>query len=262
MSYTIFADESGTDNDSKCYTIGALVIESERIKRFGDFIDKLKKKYGVIGEAKWNRVSNMFGHVNFGIELFRAVLGSGLRYASIVVKKSDYRKWADNKEEAFYSTYSYVLRHAVQNRGQDYSVWIDDRSDTYKKQHEKLQVITNHMLRGIRSRANFSTVTKESSTHFPGIQAVDYITGAVNSAHNSLLDGAFQVNPAKQTVIRKFAEMLGWDTLHYDTWPNDEFNIWHFPDDGGYRAYPATKKVKLNLNVELIPRMPKPPKIG
>jgi hypothetical protein len=37
------------------------------------------------------------------------------------------------------------------------------------------------------------------------------------------------------------ARLLGWDAPHYDTMPNDKFNIWHFPIE--YRALPGTRDV-------------------
>lgn len=42
--------------------------------------------------------------------------------------------------------------------------------------------------------------------------------------------------------MARLANLLGWDALHYDTYPHSKFNIWHFPTE--YRAQPATRSVE------------------
>ncbi len=55
------------------------------------------------------------------------------------------------------------------------------------------------------------------------------------------------MQPAKKIAIKKMARFLGWDSLAYDTMPNKDFNIWHFPQET--RAIPATRQVVPNLTV-------------
>ena len=53
-------------------------------------------------------------------------------------------------------------------------------------------------------------------------------------------------------TISKMASILGWDSLAYDTMPNNDFNIWHFPPET--RAIPATKQVIPNFSIANISR--------
>jgi hypothetical protein len=55
---------------------------------------------------------------------------------------------------------------------------------------------------------------------------------------------------AKEAAFVKMANMLGWDKLHYDTYPNQSFNLWHFPIDN--KARPATKKIKINNKIKAV----------
>ena len=55
------------------------------------------------------------------------------------------------------------------------------------------------------------------------------------------------MQPAKKIAIKKMARFLGWDSLAYDTMPNKDFNIWHFPQET--RAISATRQVVPNLSM-------------
>jgi len=46
------------------------------------------------------------------------------------------------------------------------------------------------------------------------------------------------------------ANMLGWDQLVYDTYPNKDFNIWHFPSEN--RSRPATKAITPNFSIKAV----------
>ena len=48
------------------------------------------------------------------------------------------------------------------------------------------------------------------------------------------------------------AALLGWDVFHYDTFPNKDFNIWHFPQE--MRAMPGSKSIRPDYSVPLVKR--------
>lgn len=48
------------------------------------------------------------------------------------------------------------------------------------------------------------------------------------------------------------AALLGWDFFHYDTFPNKDFNIWHFPQE--MRAMPGSKSIRPDYSVPLVKR--------
>lgn len=233
--YTIFADESGTDAGRECYAIGALVLRDTSLEPFNCYFARSQESHGVPGEVKWQKVRrNSHGMVNFSLDLLWNVLRSNnASYWCIVVKKADYRKWRVDKEDAFYNTYSLLIRDAISRLEGDHQIVIDDRQDAYARRDEALSIITTRMLQKLGSRGQIQHLKKANSRDIPGIQAVDVLTGAVAAAHERSLKksrgrpGGF--DNTKVLTIDRMAQIIGWDDLRYDTYPNGRFNIWHFP---------------------------------
>ena len=76
------------------------------------------------------------------------------------------------------------------------------------------------MLDKIAGRANLAAANKSDSRKHLGIQAVDMLTGAIKAAHHLFLDQNCPLSPGKKLLLDRLAKTLGWDALHYDTWPN------------------------------------------
>lgn len=72
------------------------------------------------------------------------------------------------------------------------------------------------------------SVTMHDSKHHLGLQVVDILTGAVNSGYLKYLNPRLELSVAKELAFERMAAVLGWDAFHYDTFPNKDFNIWHF----------------------------------
>lgn len=250
MEYSIFADESGTDHTSYCYTIGALGIPNDQVESFNLKFEELKEKHGVIGEVKWAKINKSHGPINFGIDLFKYIANSKFKFAFIVTSKNVYRKWSNNKEDAFYATYTFLLKDCLKTSTFKHSVFIDNRQDSYDKNDEVVEIITNNMLNQIKADSSITSVTKSDSKEYYPIQAIDLFTGAINFSHNLFLKKDFKMNKGKQLLISKIAELLGWDNLHYDTMPDSFINIWHFPKE--YRANPRTMKIMPKKGVDYI----------
>ena len=190
--------------------------------------------------------------MNLAIDLLRYILISNLCFNSIVVLKAPYKKWQrDRMDEAFYTTYSFLLRHCLQGREGDCVAFIDDRSEKYRKQDEALQIITNRMLDKIAVKAKLTAVNKSDSKKYAGIQAADLLTGAIKASHHLFLASDLRLSSGKKLLLDRLAATLGWDALHYDTWPNQQFNIWHFPQ-AEYRAMPRTATVQPNYHVPYV----------
>jgi hypothetical protein len=252
MDFVFFADESGTSVGEPCYAIGALLVPADDVDSFNREFDRLIAAHGVTGEVRWSKVSTSHGLMNFGIDLLRHILGGVTSFNSIVVLKSDYFKWREgDKEEAFYTTYSLLLEFCARAAPGNYSAYIDDRQDAYNKRDEALEVITNRMLDKISARAKLASVKKVDSRLYRGIQAADFLTGAIKAAHHLYLDTSCPLSPGKRLLLERLAGTLGWKHLHYDTWPNHDFNIWHFPWQS-YRAVPGTLVVRANFEVPYV----------
>lgn len=244
MERVAFADESGTTAGLPCYAIGVVTVEARHLDAFNRHFDMLRSKYGICGEVKWTRVRNSVGLVNFAIECLYDILRSNTAtFDAIVVNKVLFRNWRSRligKEGAFYQTYTYLLRHVIHRTSAISDVFIDERSDSYAKQHEVVEAIGNSMLAELASRGRLRSVRKVKSSEFPGVQVADILTGAINSAHIRYLSKRFEMSPAKVLTIKRLAELIGWDDLCYDTYPHDKFNIWHFPEE--FRRIPRSRE--------------------
>jgi len=253
VRYTLFADESGTHSSGKCYSIGVISVPTISMTEFQQQIEGMIRQHGVMGEVKWKKISKSHGLINFAVDLLRLILKSSCQFSAIVVKKDDYRKWQVMEEKAFYTTYSLLLRHKITSDDcSEAVVYIDNRQDSYSKQHEVLQIVTNHMLAKRNSTGQVIELDKADSKRYLGIQAVDMLVGAINASHNLYLDPHLQISPGKLLALSKMAALLGWDKLCYDTFPNGKFNIWHFPSS--FRGIPMTRKPVINLNVPYVSR--------
>lgn len=96
------------------------------------------------------------------------------------------------------------------------------------------------------------SVAMHDSKHHLGLQVVDILTGAVNSGYLKYLNPRLKLSMAKELAFERMAALLGWDLFHYDTFPNKDFNIWHFPQE--MRAMPGSKSIRPDYSVPLVKR--------
>lgn len=244
IKHLIFADESGTDSSHRCYTIGAIKTNNIQLDLLINEFDKLYKECGIVGEVKWKKVGSSGGIGRFALRLFQYIILNEIEISFIVVKKDVFRAWNNDKESGFYMTYNYLLRHILKVEKGNCHVFIDNRTDSYKKQNEVMEIITNNMLGQLNAESNINKVEKSDSKTYKAIQIIDLFTGAINASTNLFLDPMFKNNTGKKTFIKELSNMLGWDALHYDTWPNNYINIWHFPIE--FRNFPKTKNIEIN----------------
>ena len=247
-----FSDESGNTAGCPCYTIGILVVPKSYLSELESVVDQLISRSGIRGELKWQKIRNSAGKLNLCIELVKHIHESPCSFHSIVVRKELYRKWHQDEEEAFFTTYDFLLANTLKNKKSKATVRMDQKSTSYKKQDEVVKIISNNMIQNKSGRKVIKELSMENSKNHLALQAVDIITGAVNTGHWLYLDENAQVDLAKKIACKRIAMTLGWDRLIYDTMPNDEFNIWHFPQE--YRSVPSTKGLKIDLSVPTITR--------
>jgi hypothetical protein len=240
-----FADESGTDGKTDCYAIGVVSFDAECLEGFEDYFRSKLISHGVQGEGKWTKVRTSHGLINFALDVLDAILRSKSgSFDVIVVNTALYRNWSSpliTKEDAFYRTYTLLLRHIADRAKLPAEIFIDDRSDSYAKRDEMMQNIGNHMLAQLASAGQLTGVHKIKSHECIGVQVADLLTGAINAAHSRMLNPRFPLHSVKKLAIERLAKLLGWDDLCYDTMPSRQFNVWHFPIE--YRAFPRTRPV-------------------
>lgn len=212
-----------------------LSLDADRLDAFNRTFCRLRERHGPgEREVHWKKLDRGHGLLNFALDCLGLLLKSKTaRFNAIVVNTRMYRKWSNrgaDREAAFYTTYTQILTHIAAKVGESTQVFIDDRSDAYPKHHEALETIGNRMLVNLQSAGRLRGVRKVSSKDHPGIQLGDLLTGAINTSHRLYLDQNTFTNDGKRLAIARLAEAVGWDSLHYDTWPHSRFNIWHFPE--------------------------------
>lgn len=243
--YYVFADESGTDWKGACYAIGCFIVPRSAFVGFSGQFYALTREHRLTSEVKWADVKKRPGLAAFARDLAAVVARTKVSYSSIVVRQHGYRIFEEGDYEgAFYRTYTHLMADVAQRCGGSFSIHIDDRNDSYPKQVEVMKIVGNHMLRRADSSLKITLVEKQDSKLLAGIQAADLITGAIRAAHQAYLSGT-SLEASRSRAIQAIASTFGWDALHYDTWPNPKFNIWHFPRD--FRAMPRTVSVPKGL---------------
>lgn len=252
MEIIAFADESGTTSNIPCYTIGVLNIPSDFLDTFNEQMGVLAKGSGVQGELKWEKVRNSAGQINLCLNTLKFILSSPCTFHAIAVEKAAYRKWHKNEEAAFFTTYNFLLTQSSKGFNANYKVFIDQRCTVYGKQDEVMEIITNHMLAKLPTTSKIEHVKMDNSKVHWGLQAVDLLTGAINTSYQLYFKLDAEMSIAKKIAIDLMSRSIGWDRLAYDTYPNDHFNIWHFPLET--RAKPATKHVVSDFTIEDISR--------
>lgn len=253
MDYSLFADESGTSPADKCFTIGCLLVPSHFLNDFEQRVHELIKKHNLPNERelKWARVKKSYGMVNFMIDLTQLISNSPASFICKVAWKKHYYNWQSNEEVAFYKSYTMLMSYCARILKSNISAKIDDKSDSYNKRAEVVEIIGNNNLKD--KLGSISDVKKCDSKSELLIQIADLFTGAINASHNLYLNPNADIHKGKVLAIRKVAECLGWDALHYDTYPNANINIWHFPEKE-FRAVPNTLEIKPNSEVAYISR--------
>lgn len=242
MKRIAFADESGLDGLSPCYGIGVVSFDRELLSKFEEYFRSKLSEHGVVGEAKWKKVTTSHGLINFALDALHSILRSHTAsFDVIVVNTVQYRNWNSgliSHEDAFYRTFTLLLNYIADRASLPAEIYIDNRSDSYAKRHETMQKIGNYMLAQLASAGRLDCVQKVESREWVGVQVADILTGAITAAHARKLNSTLPLHKGKQLAIERLAEMLGWDDLCYDTMPSDKINIWHFPTE--YRAFPRT----------------------
>jgi hypothetical protein len=252
MEYAMFADESGTNDGLDCFSIGCILIPINLIDDFYASVAELLVKHNIPdNELKWEGIRNSYGRVNFLIDLVKLLLRDNpYVFVSMVVLKAPYRKWHSNQEEAFYTCHTQLMTYCARELNSTLVAKIDDKSDSYNKQHEVVQLIANYNLKNVLGEV--SSVSKVNSRDELLIQLADLITGVITAGHNLFQSPQMQIHKGKRLAVEKVATCLGWNGLHYDTWPNTNFNIWHFPTE--FRAQPKTETVRATFDIGYLTR--------
>jgi hypothetical protein len=226
------SDESGTQHGNLCYGIGALVLEKTQYPRIDQGVREIFAQHSVLHELKWSQ-SLSRRNIEAACMAIDYVLHHGCRFHTIIVEKERFANIRRRgHEKAFYQTYGFLIDHIGKRSMIDFELWMDERSDSYSRNPEVLQIITNHrsQQRGNVGRLVEVRMIKSESNAL--LQLTDLLTGAITAdTHRRLGGDERPLRPGKQELVERFATLIGWDRLCYDTFPNAKFDVWHFPEE-------------------------------
>src|ERR1700687_5163357 len=137
MKRIAFADESGLDGLSPCYGIGVVSFDHECLITFEEYFKSKLVNHGVVGEAKWKKIRDSHGLINFALDALNSITRShSASFDVIVVNTSLYRNGNSGlrtREDAFYQTFTMLLQHIADRASLPSEIYVDNRSDRYAK---------------------------------------------------------------------------------------------------------------------------------
>ena len=226
--FVAVADESGTHAAAPCYTIGALILPSYEFDLHTRALQAILDRHDITDEIKWTKIGSFRRRNEAAIEGVEYFLESGAQFSAIVVKKIGFKKWEADHEDGFYHAYYELAKHLASKHLGTIELRMDERQDHYDKQHEVMGIITNHVLARRSIPSSLVSVEKLDSKDHVVLQVADILTGAINSSTASYRADS-KMNGDKADMIDQISGLVGWDSLHYDTYPSKIFNVWHFP---------------------------------
>ena len=206
MKYEIYCDESCWealyDMTSHNYAvIGGIWIPARKRQEVKSHINKLKTKYGLYGEIKWNHISPK------SVDLYKELVhmffdDNQIRFRAICIEaaKVNHKRFNHgNGELGFYKFYFQLIHHWML-MGNSYQVFVDYKLNGYQHRVQELGSILNNA-----STAELTQIQALPSEESVLIQLADVLTGAVASGFNS---SKLQSN-AKQIVRELIENKLG-----------------------------------------------------
>ncbi len=225
--YSIFCDESchlQFDN-SNVMCIGAIIVPNAHLDTYKNEIKRIKSKYGILHELKWNTVSRT--HLAMYDELLRLFFNSQMVFRSILIKnKSNIQAHSlerDKYNQFYYSVIEQLIRFSIRHnsdRVNSYRVFLD-----LKDNHGKIKLASIHkeLTTMIRTDDKIQSMQNIRSHESQFIQLVDIIIGAITYRARGLSG-----SEAKTHIVRFIEELSGYQ-LNEGTEPGDnKFAIYDF----------------------------------
>jgi hypothetical protein len=235
MRYNLFATENGASLDDKCFSIGCLLIPVNDINPFCIEIENLCKKHNldIHKDLTWEKASKSSEFISFTCDLFGRILTDSANLVFIVVEKRKYRLWLRDKNKAFHKTYTMMLEHCSKILYSDLN-----KTDPFSEGPTINRRVVTPEMKELSKSIQDSEPQMDNHKILSDICSI--FTHAVNLSHNLFIEPK-DIPEGESSAIVKISDMIGWDALHYDTFPNPKFNIWHFPKEN--RAVPESREI-------------------
>lgn len=225
--YSIFCDESChlqfDNSDVMC--IGAIIVPDKYLETYKTELKRLKSKYGILHELKWNTVSRT--HIAMYDEILRLFFDSSMVFRSILIKnKSNIQAHSLERDEYnrfYYSVIERLIRFSIwhnSDSGNLYRVFLD-----LKDNHGKIKLASIHkeLINMLGTDGTIQSMQNIRSHESQFIQLTDIIIGAITYRARGLTG-----SEAKMNIVRLIEELSGYH-LDEGTEPGDDkFAIYDF----------------------------------
>lgn len=188
-------------------------------------LKRIKRKYGILHELKWNTVSRT--HLAMYDEILRLFFESSMVFRSVLIKnKSNIQAHSLGRDEYnrfYYSVIERLIRYSIRhnsNEANSYRIFLDLKDYNGKI---KLVTIHNELTSIIGTNVNMQSLQNIRSHESQFIQLADIIIGAITYRARGL-----NGSEAKSHIVRLIEELSGY-YLDEGTEPGDDkFAIYDF----------------------------------
>ena len=205
MNYEVYCDESCVealfDKESHKYAvIGGVWIPSESRSELKIALNKIKEKYNLLGEMKWQKISPST------IDMYKEIIATfftsdNIRFRAICINSAilDHNKFNQGSGElGFYKFYYLLIQQWLLNDN-TYNIFVDYKVNGNRHRVKDLgnilQNTTMATVKQIQSLPSHESIL---------IQLADILSGAVASAHNNE-----NTSEAKLAIRSLIEEYLG-----------------------------------------------------
>ena len=205
MNYEVYCDESCVealfDKESHKYAvIGGVWIPSESRSELKIALNKIKEKYNLLGEMKWQKISPST------IDMYKEIIATfftsdNIRFRAICINSAilDHNKFNHGSGElGFYKFYYLLIQQWLVNDN-TYNIFVDYKVNGNRHRVKDLgnilQKTTMATVKQIQSLPSHESIL---------IQLADILSGAVASAHNNE-----NTSKAKLAIRSLIEEYLG-----------------------------------------------------
>ena len=223
MEYEIYCDESCIealfDKESHDYTvIGGVWIPAESRNEIKRNLNAIKKKYGKLGEMKWNKVSpsskDMYKEV---IDLFFNTYNIRFRAITIRAMYVDNATFNEGSGELGFYKFYFLLIQKWLIEGNSYKIFLDYKVNAQKSRIQDLCRILRYT-----TLATINQTQALPSEQSVLIQLADVLTGVVSSSFND-----DEETKESKREIREYVERYLGHGINATSQSEQKFNVFN-----------------------------------
>ena len=226
-AYSIFCDEScylqSDSSDIMC--IGAIIVPDVDLDAYKSEIKRIKRKYDILHELKWNTVSRT--HLAMYDDILRLFFESSMSFRSVLIKnKSNIRARSMGHEEYnkfYYSMVERLIRFSIRHNSENvnsYRIFLDLKDSNGKI---KLAAVHGELTSMVGTNDIIQSFQNIRSHESQFIQLADIIIGAITYRARGL-----NGSEAKSHIVELIEDLSGY-RLDEGTEPGDnKFAIYDF----------------------------------